>query len=55
MDATSTFASKSADNVRQAVPFFGVTNMEASLRYYVGGLGVRDEAVVDSGSCRGQA
>jgi lactoylglutathione lyase len=26
-------------NVQQAVPFFGVTNMEASLRYYVDGLG----------------
>lgn len=26
-------------NVRQAVPFFGVTNMEASLRFYVDGLG----------------
>lgn len=26
-------------NVKQAVPFFGVTNMEASLRYYVDGLG----------------
>lgn len=26
-------------NVRQAVPFFGVTNMAASLRFYVDGLG----------------
>ena len=26
-------------NVRQAVPFFGVSNMEASLRFYVDGLG----------------
>ena len=26
-------------NVRQAVPFFSVTNMEASLRFYVDGLG----------------
>jgi len=26
-------------NVKQAVPFFGVTNMEASLRFYVDGLG----------------
>lgn len=26
-------------NVRQAVPFSGVTNMEASLRFYVDGLG----------------
>src|SRR5712675_2396933 len=26
-------------NVQQAVPFFGVSNMEASLRFYVDGLG----------------
>jgi len=26
-------------NVRQAVPFFGVTDMERSLRFYVDGLG----------------
>jgi lactoylglutathione lyase len=26
-------------NVTQAVPFFGVSNMEASLRFYVDGLG----------------
>jgi hypothetical protein len=26
-------------NVKQAVPFFGVSNMEASLRFYVHGLG----------------
>ena len=28
-------------NVKQAVPFFEVTNMEASLRFYVDGLGFR--------------
>jgi lactoylglutathione lyase len=28
-------------NVRQAVPFFMVTNMEASLRFYTEGLGFR--------------
>lgn len=28
-----------APNVRQAVPFFGVTDIEASLRFYVDGLG----------------
>jgi lactoylglutathione lyase len=28
-------------NVKQAVPFFGVTNMEASLRFYVAGLGFK--------------
>jgi lactoylglutathione lyase len=26
-------------NVKQSVPFFGVTNMEASLKFYVDGLG----------------
>ena len=26
-------------NVRQAVPFFGVSNMEASLSFYIDGLG----------------
>jgi hypothetical protein len=28
-------------NVKQAVPFFGVTDMEASLRFYVDGLGFK--------------
>ncbi len=28
-----------AVNVKQAVPFFGVTNMESSLRFYLDGLG----------------
>ena len=28
-------------NVKQAVPFFGVTNMETSLRFYVDGLGFK--------------
>ena len=28
-----------APNVKQAVPFFGVTDIEASLRFYVEGLG----------------
>src|SRR5258708_12369767 len=27
--------------VKQAVPFFGVTNMESSLRFYVDGLGFK--------------
>jgi catechol 2,3-dioxygenase-like lactoylglutathione lyase family enzyme len=34
-----TDVSQASVNVRQAVPFFGVTNMEASLRFYVDGLG----------------
>jgi len=32
-------APSTSANVKQAVPFFGVTNMEASLRYYIEGLG----------------
>src|SRR5262245_25783152 len=30
-----------AANVKQAVPFFGVTDIDASLRFYVDGLGFR--------------
>lgn len=30
---------KPEPNVRQAVPFFGVTSMETSLRFYIDGLG----------------
>ena len=33
--------SDSKPNVREAVPFFGVTDMAASLRFYVDGLGFR--------------
>jgi lactoylglutathione lyase len=32
---------KPESNVQQAVPFFMVSNMEASLRYYVDGLGYK--------------
>ncbi|MGC2371224.1 MAG: VOC family protein [Candidatus Sulfotelmatobacter sp.] len=35
------FATVSCVNVKQAVPFFGVTNMEASLRFYLEGLGFK--------------
>ena len=34
-------APSSNANVKQAVPFFGVTNMEASLQFYVDGLGFK--------------
>ena len=34
-----TVASTTSVNVKQAVPFFGVTDMQGSLRYYVDGLG----------------
>jgi lactoylglutathione lyase len=36
-----TVASITSVNVKQAVPFFGVTNMESSLRFYVEGLGFK--------------
>jgi lactoylglutathione lyase len=36
-----TVATTTSVNVKQAVPFFGVTNMEASLRFYVDGLGFK--------------
>ena len=36
-----TVASTTSVNVKQAVPFFGVTDMKASLRFYVDGLGFR--------------
>jgi len=34
-------ATRTSVNVKQAVPFFGVTNMEASLRFYLDGLGFK--------------
>jgi lactoylglutathione lyase len=34
-----TIARDTNANVQQAVPFFGVTNIKASLRFYVDGLG----------------
>jgi lactoylglutathione lyase len=39
MNADTTFETKTAANVQESVPFFGVTNMEASLRFYIDGLG----------------
>jgi len=40
-------------NVKQAVPFFNVTNMEASLRFYVEGLGFKMKRwwIPDHGQC----
>jgi hypothetical protein len=38
---TMTVVSTTSVNVKQAVPFFGVTNMEASLRFYLDGLGFK--------------
>lgn len=36
-----TVATSASVNVKQPVPFFGVTNMEASLRFYIDGLGFK--------------
>ncbi len=36
-----TVAAVTSVNVKQAVPFFGVTNMESSLQFYVDGLGFK--------------
>ena len=42
-----------ASNVKQAVPFFNVTDIEASLRFYVDGLGfVRTKEWVPEGRVR---
>jgi lactoylglutathione lyase len=43
----------SETNVKQAVPFFGVSNMEESLRFYVEGLGfVMTKKWIDEGKLR---
>lgn len=40
-------------NVKQAVPFFGVSNIEASVRYYVEGLGFEmTQQWIDAGKLR---
>lgn len=40
-------------NVKQAVPFFGVSNIEASVRYYVEGLGFKmTNQWIDDGKLR---
>jgi len=44
---------KTQTNVKQAVPFFGVSSMEASLRFYVDGLGfVMTKKWIDEGKLR---
>jgi lactoylglutathione lyase len=44
---------KTEANIQQAVPFFGVTNMEASLRFYVDGLGFEmTKQWIDEGKLR---
>ena len=45
---------KTGPNVRQAVPFFAVSNIEASVRYYVDGLGFEmTRQWIDDGSSAG--
>jgi lactoylglutathione lyase len=39
VSAETILETKTAANVEESVPFFGITNMEASLRFYVEGLG----------------
>ena len=43
-------------NVKQAIPFFGVTNMESSLQFYVGGLGFQMNRwwIPDEADCHGK-
>ncbi len=44
---------KTEPNVRQAVPFFAVSNIEASVRYYVDGLGFEmTRQWIDAGKLR---
>ena len=44
---------KTETNVKQAVPFFRVSNMEESVRYYVGGLGFEmTKKWIDEGKLR---
>jgi lactoylglutathione lyase len=44
---------KSEPNVKQAVPFFMVSNLEFSLRFYVDGLGfTRTKSWIDEGKLR---
>jgi lactoylglutathione lyase len=49
MNAGTTVETKATASVQESVPFFGVTNMEASLRFYVDGLGfeITNKWVVD--------
>ena len=44
---------KTEPNVKQAVPFFRVSNIEASVRYYVDGLGFKmTQKWIDEGKLR---
>lgn len=48
-----TSESKSEPNVKQAVPFFAVADMEASVRFYVAGLGFEmTKKWIDEGKLR---
>src|SRR5262245_24152083 len=44
---------KTKPNVKQAVPFFGVSNIEESVRFYVAGLGFKlTKQWIDEGKLR---
>ena len=48
-----TVATQKQTNVKQAVPFFGVSNIEESLRFYVDGLGFEmTKKWIDEGKLR---
>src|SRR5271170_5497210 len=50
---TMNLETKTATNVEQAVPFFRVSNVEASIRYYVDGLGFQmTKKWIDEGKLR---
>lgn len=52
-DWTMDLPTKTATNVKQAVPFFRVSNIEASVRYYVDGLGFElAQKWIDEGKLR---
>ena len=53
MSVETKVETKTGTNVKQAVPFFGVANMEESLRFYVDGLGFNmTKKWIDDGKLR---
>jgi hypothetical protein len=53
LGSTMNLETKTETNVKQAVPFFGASNMEESLRYYIEGLGFKmTNKWIDEGKLR---
>ena len=53
MSALEARSEKTSINVQQAVPFFWVTDVESSLRFYIGGLGFeKTKEWIDEGRLR---